>query len=207
MALSKGGLGALGLVVVVLSGACSSSTAGGSSSSGGTDSGAEASSGGTDSAPGETVSCANYCAKIASKCTAANVQYTDDAQCQKACGFLTQGSFADAADSVGCRQYHAGNTPPETHCPHAGPFGGDVCGKHCDAFCQIAAGACSGTFTDLPACATACAGWTRDTTTPVGPNAPQSGNTFDCRAYHLSAALVNPTVHCPHIVDASPVCK
>jgi hypothetical protein len=187
--------------------ACSSSTSGGGSSSGGLEAGADTSNGGPDGAAGETVSCANYCTKIAAKCTGANAMYTDDAQCQKACGFMTQGTYGDTADSVGCRQYHAGNTPLETHCPHAGPFGGDVCGEHCDAFCEIAVGACPTAFADAASCKAACAAWTRDTSTPVSSAGPTSGNTFDCRAYHLTAALQNATTHCPHIVDASPVCK
>ena len=138
--------------------------------------------------------------------------------CATVCAALPLGTAADTGgqDSVGCRTYHANNTPPATHCPHAGAFGDEVCGNHCDTFCEIDIAACgSGAgkpFADLAACKTACAGWARSAT-KVNAAQPTSGNTFDCRAWHLlkaTDAAANLTLHCPHTKDvqgANDPCK
>jgi hypothetical protein len=86
-------------------------------------------------------------------------------------------------NSLGCRQYHGGNpsmTTPGTHCPHAGPTGGDsqpgddvlatdagdagdptpgTCGGACDSFCNLVLGVCTGTnkqFDNKAACFATC---------------------------------------------------
>ena len=57
--------------------------------------------------------------------------YKDEADCLDQCSHFWPGvKGATEGDSVGCREYHAGNpalSDPDLHCPHAGPGGGGVC--------------------------------------------------------------------------------
>lgn len=194
----------------------------GTDSGGGTDSAADAprdvsttetstEGGGGDG--GETVSCANYCAKIKTACTAGDSQYISDAACLAMCGAMTPGTYAEGADSVGCRQYHAGNLPASVHCPHAGSHGGGVCSgaSRCAAYCKINLALCTGNnaaYADEAACVTACTGWNYTAGNEVGLT---SGDSFNCRMYHLQAALdgvaASLTTHCPHTAAASATCQ
>jgi hypothetical protein len=155
-------------------------------------------------------------------CTGANAQYASLADCKKAAGYLPVGTGADqAGDTLGCRTYHAGAAAQNAtvHCPHAGPFGGSgaagnlVCGPagangNCQAFCEIAIKACPAAFADANACATACKAYPVDATLPFGvPDSADNKNNFNCRSYHLTAALSTPQPHCTHIGVTSPVCN
>jgi hypothetical protein len=157
----------------------------------------------------ESLSCASYCAKVTSNCSGSLAQYADQAECLRMCPRLPLGATGDqGTNSVACRQYHAGNTPPATHCPHAGAYGGGVCGQRCEAFCAIALATCigdagppdSGPLASNAACMAECALW--NATDPSTPSGPTTGNTLACREYHLRAANgTGPTsaqVHCPH---------
>ena len=150
--------------------------------------------------------CALYCGAIEANCTGANAQYVDDADCKTVCAALPPGSGVGAtADDIACREYHASLavTNPTTHCPHAGPFGGSACGQPCDAFCIIDVAVCgSGAgkpYADLDSCKTACAAYARGS--QVNAAGPSSGNTFDCRAWHLLKAAQSPAnaeTQCPY---------
>jgi hypothetical protein len=182
-----------------------------------------------------TVSCDNYCTTITANCTGTNAQYASKDHCNKVCAFFTLGTAADTAnDTVGCRQYHAGAAAgaPATHCPHAGPYGGDgIKGEQCvpagdtgqtaacDTFCEIMQGNCKGgaqQFADVAACKTACGAWANKATETYGEQAPQSStvgsaDSFNCRSYHLMAASTGvagvAATHCPHAGAAvSAVC-
>jgi hypothetical protein len=109
-------------------------------------------------------------------------------------------------NTLACRQYHARRAaqlaPP--HCSAAGPFGGGVCGLRCDAFCALALAKCNGAagakaFASLSDCTTACATFGFNASAPETPFGPTSGDTLNCREYHLQAAYANPAVHCAHI--------
>jgi len=79
-----------------------------------------------DAAP----TCADYCTEYLANCTADLNLYKDEADCLDQCSHWYPGTAADTAgDTVGCRLYHAevALTDDETHCPHAGPGGADVC--------------------------------------------------------------------------------
>ncbi|HWW83017.1 MAG TPA: hypothetical protein VNZ26_05405, partial [Vicinamibacterales bacterium] len=127
---------------------------------------------------------------------------------------------------------------PIPHCWHAGPYGWGVCGNQCDDFCNLATQYCSpaGGFSadsgqppypSLSSCTMACAMFTMngdDSGTAIvtdagaaaansystnDATAPTSGNTLDCREYHLGAALQSPSnqqVHCLHPGVNSPTC-
>ena len=74
--------------------------------------------------------CDDYCTTYFANCKAKLNLYTDMADCTDQCSEWYPGiKDATAGDSVGCREYHAGVAigDPDTHCPHAGPGGADVC--------------------------------------------------------------------------------
>lgn len=75
--------------------------------------------------------CADYCSAYLANCTDKLNAYKDEADCLDQCSHFYPGvKDAVDGDSVGCREYHAGNpalSDPDTHCPHAGPGGGGVC--------------------------------------------------------------------------------
>jgi hypothetical protein len=179
-----------------------------------TGSGNDASAGG-DAAAGP--SCSEYCTKIMANCTSANAQYSSMAMCMAVCASFPVGATADTmGNTLGCRQYHAGAASGDAtlHCNHAGITGGDkdptdsagsACGEGCDAFCNAAVTSCGSTFPSKAACMAECkmfpAGSTNFST------ADTAGNTFNCRAYHLTAASTTPAPHCTHISKVSSTCK
>jgi hypothetical protein len=144
-----------------------------------------------------------------SACTGSNQQYFSLAACLETCEKLPKGTASDAGgNSVGCRTYHAGAavSGPVVHCPHAGPAGAGVCGGNCESFCSIALGTCTGSnqiYASLAACTSACAAFP---TTPPYNTSVTTGDSFACRMYHLTAATLDPVVHCPHIAPASQPC-
>jgi len=69
----------------------------------------------------------------------------------------------------------------------------------CATFCSDYATTCPDVAFD--SCATDCAGWA------AGTPGDTSGNTFECRVYHLGAAAGDPATHCPHAAaDGGGVC-
>lgn len=195
-------------------------------SGGTTDSGSNADTGGgtdtgttTDggSEGGLAVSCANYCSIIATNCTGANQEYLNDATCLAMCANMAPGTAgATSGDTLACRQYHAGAAAGNAalHCRHAGFSGADTCGaSHCTAFCKqdIALCGTQGTppYASQADCETKCAGYAYVAATG-GDTALTSGNTMQCRLYHLEAAYAGgaaTTTHCPHTGQTSATCQ
>lgn len=157
----------------------------------------------TIDAPAMTLDCASYCNAILANCTASNVQFGDMATCMNSCNDFPKGALADmSGDTLGCRINHAAlaKTDPGTHCVHAGPSGGGVCGMPCMGFCDIAVATCHGQYPDATSCATSCAAFA--TTPPFTANV-QTGNSLSCRLYHATAATVSPNPHCMHASPTS----
>lgn len=177
--------------------------------------------------------CNDYCTAVMNACQGSQAQYQTKDECLTACQFFPVGTAGDTTgDTLGCRAYHAvlAATLPNPHCWHAGPYGSSVCGASCDDFCEITLGYCSPDagldggappYASLSDCKTACAGFAL---APVdaGPDASpppsaynaggtnDTGNTLDCREYHLGLALTNAAnqqIHCPHTAATSAVCK
>ena len=156
---------------------------------------------------GAAPTCADYCAKIQASCRAGSgdggghAQYASSADCAMQCTTAAgwpAGNLGDTTgNTIGCRLYHAGAaaSDPVTHCPHAGPTGGDMCGSWCDNYCQLMAKNCSGANAvyDAAACMTKC-----PTIPSNGQPGDTSGNSVQCRIYHLGVAAANPTLHCAH---------
>lgn len=186
---------------------CSSSDSSGGGSDAGTasdtstsnDSGGHTDSGGGDSG-GTSLTCDSYCALIMQNCTGGNAEYTDLNTCKAMCASFAVGDAGDqSGDSLACRLSHAGLAAgnPSTHCRHAGPTGGGTCGTSpCTGWCELDRVQCPNVYASQADCETTCAKF------PVigdaGDIALVSGNSFNCRIYHLEAAYSDPTVHCPH---------
>jgi hypothetical protein len=154
----------------------------------------------------ETLNCDNYCARVLANCTGDAAQYADLDTCKKICADLPLGDAGDtASNTVACRFYHAGapaKQSPGFHCRHAGPFGAETCGTRCGAFCLLAGAQCPHVFEgEAGACDAGCAGFpfTNAADAAESPTGPTTGDTLNCREYHLVAAFGDPATHCPHI--------
>jgi hypothetical protein len=182
---------------------------------------------------GPGLSCVNYCKTIMANCMGANQQYSNMADCLKACSFIPAGAPNDmATNSVGCRANQAVAAAADvaaikTECFMAGPLSYGGCGNDCDVFCTIAVNYCSaasgyaGTppYKSMDDCEATCGQFSRvvDFTAPgiyradytPGPTTDTT-DTLECRAYHLIVnALADPTeqaTHCPHAANTSAPC-
>ena len=182
------------------------------SSSSSTGSSSSSSSTGSSSSGAAGLSCTSYCTAVMANCTGAmNTQYGSEAECMGACAMLEAGgklgTEADmSGDTVGCRAYHAGAaaTDAATHCAHAGPFGGGVCGDLCENFCTLAVATCKTQYPDNTACMADCGGYAKM------PNYSYqaTGDNYACRAYHLTAAAApgGAATHCAHTAKMSSTC-
>jgi hypothetical protein len=158
-------------------------------------------------APMGTLDCASYCTAIIANCTTANLQFGDMGTCMASCNDFPKGALADmGGDTLGCRLNHAmlAHSDPATHCVHAGPSGGGVCGTPCMGFCDITVAACPTAYANATACGTACAQFPA---TPAFTANVQSGNSASCRIYHATAASVTPDPHCMHVLPTGGPCQ
>lgn len=170
--------------------------------------------------------CTSYCVQVMDVCKGINVQYPSIGACFNACRYFPEGEPGDATEnSLVCRAFHTlvGSTSPQDadgHCLHSGIYGYGGCGTPCDPFCAIAMGWCgksaSGApFPNMAACQDACATWTdAPGPTMVGvlysADGPATGNTRDCRQFHLTTSLrsaADRDVHCPLAAASSTACK
>jgi hypothetical protein len=138
--------------------------------------------------------CADYCASYFDSCGIEPYSaYQDEAECVGYCQdtLMPVGTLADTAgDTIGCRTYHAGaaGNDPATHCPHAGPDGGGVCGSLCENYCDLAMAVCpnmySLDYTNYDDCVSTCA----TSFLQTAPKGIGSGNSVQCRIYHIGVA-------------------
>ncbi len=142
--------------------------------------------------------CAGYCADIMGNCAGRQQQYATLSECLQVCALLPAGSGGDLrGDSLECRAYFAGDparTAPAIHCASAGPFGNEVCGGRCEAFCGLVMAACGadspyGSAADCKAACSTMPGYPYDADAGEGPDASAVGNTLNCRAAVLRQAL------------------
>jgi hypothetical protein len=162
----------------------------------------------------KALTCAYYCSTIQAACTGAVQQYAADADCMHTCAKFTPGALDQTTgDTLGCRIYHAeaAMTSASTHCVHAGPTGGGMCGTatpdYCAVFCPLENAICPSAYpaTGNGRCA-GNAGCPSIASNPPYSSKDTNKNDIQCRFYHLTAAATNPSVHCPHTVVASAVC-
>jgi hypothetical protein len=185
------------------------------------DGGSGSSSGGTsDTGADAGTPCESYCATVMANCTGTNQEYLDVGTCLAMCQHFEPGVTGDTTqDSLVCRTYHAGAaaTDPSFHCRHAGPVGGYGCGDDpCGPYCLLDFALCgdlaSPPFPNESACRTACKANFTYLTADAGDISLSSGNTLNCRIYHLESAYEpdNPSAkktHCPHTAVQSATCQ
>jgi hypothetical protein len=152
--------------------------------------------------------CDAYC-NLFPKICKDKFEYTDAAQCLKACNAITeQDSYnltADhGGDTIECRLVHTASAAvdPVMHCPHGTlKPGSEWCvGKAdkpptCDQYCDIELAACTGKnaqYESPEQCQAVCAAL------EPGVNPDQAANTMACRRYHSFNSITGADTHCPH---------
>jgi hypothetical protein len=150
---------------------------------------------------------------VSRNCTGQNAQYASQAACERTCGLFPAPFTAETNTAIGCRYAHAAaaQAQPDLECGAAGPYAAGKCGDRCDVFCDLALAVCNGKDGARPhasfdECKLVCEAYARTADKKVSPAGPSSGNTRECRMYHLLAAVESPALHCPHVGSASPVC-
>jgi hypothetical protein len=173
--------------------------------------------------------CATYCNVVNQNCTGASSQYAFwPNDCMDLCAFWETGNPGDTTgDTRECRIYHAGAAQGSAsnaafHCPHAGPLGGgvgycvapdasDSAKAVCDSFCELDSYLCRGIAYEGPGeCEEACLGYPYT----GGGVTTDTGNSLDCRVYHLEYAAYYYSVgdtdagatHCSHTAVESATC-
>ena len=171
---------------------------------------------------GDPYTCDSYCTNIMQNCTLDNQEYINRNVCLAMCSHFEPGVAGEQEhDSLACRVYHttAAAGDPGVHCRHAGPTGGGHCGDQpCEAFCLLENALCGGHPYDPydggeSTCRAQCPQFTYVSAgEDAGDLTFTSGNTLNCRIYHLESAydLSNPaaqTTHCPHTGVISAACQ
>jgi len=167
--------------------------------------------------PPDTVAnpCDEYCDAVTANCTGDLAPYVDRAQCSKACALMDRGAEQDGANTIGCRLAHARIGKSASECSKASAFGGGACGDTCATFCALVDKQCiqapiaNKPYGDVGACIETC-----NDPDPLLAYQPggidgrtASGETLNCRMYHLLLSFGAQEVHCPHTAKASDTCK
>ena len=161
--------------------------------------------------------CPQYCQNIAATCTGDNSQFPDDSTCQRICAAIDAGTAGNSGgDTIACRDSQQSSAKDEldpdasrNDCINAG-IASSCAGTRCDGFCAAVLQLC-GTqrtgYQDVGACVTACQTWGQDF---VGPLIGSTGNTLQCRTYHLELSQTGNAndleTHCPHTGVVSQRC-
>ena len=228
--MARGWSGAFLGVLALSVAACTSTTAVQSAPDGGRESGAggdagggggEGAADGDEGVAGESGAaagaagaagklCDAYCERVQAACVDDAAVYTGAATCLGVCGALPPGAPGDeSGNSVECRlrqAEHAIDTAePAIHCPGAGPGGDGTCGQNCESYCVLLQRLCPARFDaaydGLSACAAACT----EIPDPGGFTITVSqGDSLQCRLWHVSAATVDPSMHCGHAAGDAP---
>lgn len=153
--------------------------------------------------------CPKYCQDILAACTADNSQFPDDGTCERICAGIDGGTAGNAGgDTIACRDISVSNSKDELT-PDAsredcinGGISSNCAGTRCQAFCNADLALCGSQTTGYQSvgdCVAACATWGQDF---VGPLIGSTGNTLQCRTYHLELSQTGNAndlqTHCPH---------
>lgn len=184
------------------------------------------------------VNCAYYCQVIEQNCTGPdNTEYQGSLDlCLSMCSQLPadMGTIGDVSgNTLGCRINYAqkaGVSDATDNCRAAGPLGGGVCGAKSDActnFCTLDVPYCAqqgfNSYVSITDCTNHCLS-TGDSDAGVfsegyvfvtdggatGADLPVSGDTLNCRYYHLENAWpskMKAMTHCPHTMPLSATCN
>jgi hypothetical protein len=162
--------------------------------------------------------CDRYCDVVMKNCTGANAEYLSREICMKMCPAFEIGvTTADTGSpTLGCRMIHAAaaETAPGEHCRAAGPLGGKRCGKDpCAPFCALAVTYCVPPKAPpypggVAECQAACKNYPY-LVADAGDTTFESGNTLNCRLWHLETAYTSDDFglfHCSHTKRVSSTC-
>lgn len=188
----------------------------------GIDSAALEPDGGAAGEGGVALNCESYCTLMDQSCGWQSnfPEYLSHDVCVRMCADFDTGNHiaADGTDTLGCRIAYAERaaSAPDPNCRYAGLIGGGKCGvKLCNHFCDVDVQYCnfppvsSPAYTNIADCMIACARYAYDT---AGAEllSMESGNTLNCRLWHLNNAYdttAHGQIHCPHTDLASTVCQ
>jgi hypothetical protein len=166
-----------------------------------------------DPPPTQASLCDHYCQILEANCVGAERQYASPEACQAVCEHLEPGEpGAVTGNTVECRIQRAelaGRTgEPANYCASAGPGGAGHCGEDCEGFCSVMSAECleMGNWRE---CLDACASVPNLSGPPdnLGYDASiQSGDSLQCRLFHVSAASLDPVTHCSHAAGLA-ICR
>lgn len=167
--------------------------------------------------------CGEYCEAMAANCPTA---YNSRDGCDTSCRVFPRGGNEDRGNSLECRAAAARRASNDkSACEAASLTGGNVCGTHCEAYCDQALAHCAGDPDDpeVPnlyqprdgmnareVCLEVCS-FMNDAV--AFDDYLADGNSVQCRAYHASApAKTDPKNHCPHAslfnaAHCGPICE
>lgn len=158
----------------------------------------------TEAPPPETA-CEEYCRVVAESCVGTDEQYASPAACLAVCAELDPGPRGDAqGNTVQCRlgraRLAATTGEPGDYCFSAGPGGAGICGDDCEGFCSVMTAKCTqmGSFEQ---CLSACdevPDLSGPPTNVTYNTTQQSGDSVQCRLFHVTAASLDPIGHCVH---------
>lgn len=158
--------------------------------------------------------CQEYCDAVMANCSGDYSQYLGSDVCLSVCKVLPEGSPGDqSGNSVQCRLTHAAAVTetgePQVDCPAAGPGGAGVCGDDCTGFCTIMVEYCT-QYSNPQECNDVCAGvpklggYSATLKDDSGASLFASGNSVECRLWHVSSATQLPATHCLHAAGEPP---
>jgi hypothetical protein len=149
----------------------------------------------------DELTCDAYCDAIGAVCTGDQLQYVTRDACMGLCPTFPVGTLGDiGVNTLGCRLAIAKSLAGgEGACVGAGPGGAGYCGSDCDSFCASAVQVCPTDFASDQACRALCLLIPECPNYFVTPGVTPDADTIQCRLYHLTAASLDPTTHCPHV--------
>ena len=174
--------------------------------------GGNGASGGTSmagSGPGPVASalCNQYCDLVMASCIDPYRQYASRNSCLAVCSSLEPGQPGVAGNTVECRLERAvladDTGEPDRHCFSAGPGGAGECGADCEGYCTLMTATCS-QLGSRAECLSACANVPDLSQSQKFNVAITSGDSIQCRLFHVSAARLDPVTHCEHAAGAAP---
>jgi hypothetical protein len=155
--------------------------------------------------------CLDYCNTVQASCTGTSAQYASQIACLAVCEQLPPGTAgATTGNSVQCRigraQLAATTGEPANYCFSAGPGGGGVCGTDCEGYCTLMTAKCRqlGTLSQCEASCSIVPDLSLPPTNLRYDASQQSGDSLQCRLFHVSAASVDPVGHCAHAAGETP---
>jgi hypothetical protein len=155
--------------------------------------------------------CLDYCNTVQASCTGKSAQYASQIACLAVCAQLPAGTAgATAGNSVQCRmgraQLAATTGEAANYCFSAGPGGGDVCGSDCEGYCTLMTAKCTqlGTLSQCEASCSIVPDLSLPPTNLRYDASQQAGDSLQCRLFHVSAATLDPAVHCAHAAGSAP---